>query len=103
MFAYPKQAEFNRPVPKNKIYGYAKPSRVIRDRFVSQVSEIVWKYKLAPETVNLPAHRQGKLPVHEIQVFEIARVRERGKKERRNEPWHHDTIVAEPPPGVWPL
>ena len=68
MFAYPKQAEFNRPVPKNKIYGYAKPSRAIRDRFVSQVSEIVWKYKLAPETVNLPA----KLRVHEIQVFEIA-------------------------------
>ena len=68
MFVYPKQAEFNRPVPKNKIYGYAKPSRAIRDRFVSQVSEIVWKYKLAPETINLPA----KLAVHEIQVFEVA-------------------------------
>lgn len=67
MFAYPKQAEFNRPVPKSKIYGYAKPSRAIRERFVSQISEIVWKYKLAPETVNLPA----KAPVHEIQVFEI--------------------------------
>jgi hypothetical protein len=23
MFAYPKQAAFNRPAPKNKIYGYA--------------------------------------------------------------------------------
>ena len=68
MFAYPKQAEFNRPVPKNKIYGYAKPTRAIRERFVSQVSEIVWKYKLAPETVNLPA----KLLAHEIQVFEVA-------------------------------
>ena len=68
MFSYPKQAELNRPVPKNKIYGYAKPSRAIRNRFVSQVSEIVWKYKLAPETVNLPA----KAAVHEIQVFEVA-------------------------------
>jgi hypothetical protein len=68
MFAYPKQAELNRPVPKNKIYGYAKPSGAIRDRFISQVSEIIWKYKLAPETVNLPA----KLAVHEIQVFEVA-------------------------------
>ena len=67
MFAYPKQAEFNHAVPKNKIYGHAKASRAIRERFVSQVSEIVWKYKLAPETVNLPA----KQPVHEIQVFEI--------------------------------
>lgn len=68
MFAYPKQAECNRPVPKNKIYGYAKPTRAIRDRFVSQVSEIAWKYKLAPETVNLPA----KLSAQEIQVFELA-------------------------------
>jgi len=68
MFAYPQQAEFNRPVPKNKIYSYAKPSRAIRERFVKQVSEIVWKYKLAPETVNLPA----KNAVHEIQVFEVA-------------------------------
>ena len=68
MFAYPKQAELNRPVPKNKIYGYAKPSRAIRNRVVSQVSEIVWKYKLAPQTVNLPA----KHSVHEIQVFEVA-------------------------------
>jgi uncharacterized protein DUF4391 len=68
MFEYPKQAEVNRPVPKSKIYGYAKPSRAIRNRFVSQISEIIWKYKLAPETVNLPA----KAPVQEIQVFEVA-------------------------------
>lgn len=68
MFAYPKQAEFNRTVPKSKIYSYAKPSRTIQGRFVSQVAEIVWKYKLAPETVNLPA----KIPVYEIQVFHIA-------------------------------
>jgi hypothetical protein len=68
MFAYPKQAEFNRTLPKNKIYSFAKPTRVVRDRFVSQVSEIVWKYKLAPETVNLPA----KGAVQEIQIFELA-------------------------------
>lgn len=68
MFAYPQQAEVNRPVPKNKIYAYAKPSRSIRDRFVSQVAEIIWKYKLAPETVNLPA----KGIAQEIQVFEVA-------------------------------
>ena len=67
MFTYPRQAEVNRPVPKNKIYGYAKPSRAIRDRFVPQVSEIVWQYKLAPETVNLPA----KMSVHGIQVFKV--------------------------------
>jgi hypothetical protein len=65
MFEYPKKAEFNRVLPKSKIYAHAKPSRSVRDRFVSQVNEIVWKYKLSPETVNLPA-RQG---IYEIQVF----------------------------------
>lgn len=68
MFAYPKQAEFNRVVPKSKIYAHAKPGRAIRNCFVSQIGEIVWKYKLSPETINLPA-RHG---IAEIQVFEIA-------------------------------
>lgn len=68
MFAYPKQAEFNRVVPKTKIYAYAKPSKRVKELFVSQVGEIRWRYKLSPETVNLPA-RDG---VNEIQVFEIA-------------------------------
>lgn len=67
LFAYPRQAEFNRVLPKNKIYSYAKPSRAVRDRFVEEVDQIVWKYKLAPETINLPA-RPG---VPEIQVFGI--------------------------------
>jgi hypothetical protein len=68
MFDFPKQAELNRLLPKSKVYEFAKPSRAVRDRFVRQIGEIVWKYKLAPETVNLPA-RQG---IEEIQVFGIA-------------------------------
>lgn len=68
MFAYPKQAEFNRPVPKTKIYAHARPSKRIKELFVAQIGEILWKYKLAPETVNLPP-RKG---INEIQVFEIA-------------------------------
>lgn len=68
MFAYPKQAEFNRVVPKSKIYAHAKPSKRVKELFVSEVGEILWKYKLSPETINLPA-RHG---IAEIQVFEIA-------------------------------
>jgi len=68
MFAYPKQAEFNRVVPKNKIYAHAKASKRVRELFVAEVGEILWKYKLSPETINLPA-RHG---ITEIQVFEIA-------------------------------
>ncbi len=68
MFAYPPQAQVNRALPKSKIYGFAKPGRAVRDRFVALVSDITWKYKLSPETLNLPP----KEPVQEIQIFEIA-------------------------------
>lgn len=68
MFAYPKQAEFNRVVPKAKIYAHARISKRIKGLFVAQIDEILWKYKLSPETINLPA-RSG---INEIQVFEIS-------------------------------
>jgi hypothetical protein len=67
LFNYPQQAAFNRPLPKSKIYAYAKPSRSIRERFVDEVDQIIWKYKLSPETINLSATRS----VPEIQIFEI--------------------------------
>jgi hypothetical protein len=67
MFVYPKQAEFNRVVPKTKIYAHARVSKRVKELFVSQVGEIIWKYKLSPETTNLPA-RNG---IREIQVFDI--------------------------------
>jgi hypothetical protein len=40
----------------------------LRERFVRQVEQITWQYKLAPETINLPA-RSG---VAEIEIFDIA-------------------------------
>lgn len=67
MFTYPAKAAFNRVVPKTKLYANAKPTKSIRDKFVTQISEIIWKYKLSPETTNLAA-RDG---FTEIQVFEI--------------------------------
>lgn len=68
LFHYPKQAAFERPIPKKKIYEHSKPSSAVRDKFVTQVDKIIWQYKLAPETVNLPA----KPGVPEIQIFSIA-------------------------------
>jgi hypothetical protein len=68
MFLYPEHAKVERVLPKNKIYGHAQPTRGIRQRFVSEVDEIVWRYKLAPETLRLPV-RSG---VEEIQIFQIA-------------------------------
>ena len=67
LFAYPKQAEFGRVLPKNKIYEHSGANTRLKDLFVEQVEQIVWRYKLAPETINLPA----KSGVPEIQVFAI--------------------------------
>ena len=67
LFAYPKQAEFGRVLPKNKIYEHSGANTRLKDLFVKQVEQIVWRYKLAPETINLAA----KSGVPEIQVFAI--------------------------------
>ncbi len=67
LFAYPKQAAFGRVLPKNKIYEHSGANTRLKELFVEQVEQIVWQYKLAPETINLPA-RPG---VPEIQIFSI--------------------------------
>jgi hypothetical protein len=67
LFTYPVQALFGRNLPKNKIYEYSGAPTGVRELFVRQVEQIIWQYKLAPETINLPA-RPG---VPEIQVFAI--------------------------------
>ena len=65
--SYPKQAAFGRTLPKNKIYEHSGANTRLRDLFVKQVEQIVWQYKLAPETINLPA----KPGVPELQIFTI--------------------------------
>ena len=67
LFDYPAKAAFGRVLPKNKIYERARPSAALKELFVRQVEQIVWAYKLAPETINLP----GTPAVPEIQVFRI--------------------------------
>jgi hypothetical protein len=67
LFDYPKIAAFGRVLPKNKIYEHTNPSTAVKKLFVHQVEQIVWQYKLAPETVNLKPSRA----VPEIQVFRI--------------------------------
>lgn len=67
LFSFPAQARVARVVPKNKIYEHGPVSSALRDKLVGQVEQITWAYKLAPETINLPA-RGG---VAEIQIFDI--------------------------------
>jgi hypothetical protein len=65
--SYPKQAAFGRVLPKNKIYEHSGASPSVREMFVRQVEQIVWEFKLAPETINL-ASKPG---VPELQIFAI--------------------------------
>lgn len=65
--SYPRQAAFGRVLPKNKIYEHSGANSRLKDLFVEQVEQIIWQYKLAPETINLPA----KPGVPEVQVFAI--------------------------------
>ncbi|CAA0099791.1 Uncharacterised protein [Starkeya nomas] len=67
-FDYPKAAAFGRVVPKTRIYEHAGANTALKDLFVTQVDQIVWKFKLAPETINLAATRA----VSEIQVFGVS-------------------------------
>ena len=67
LFDYPPRAALGRVVPKTRLYAAGKPSRRVRDQFATKVAQVVWQYKLAPETVNLPASRG----VTEIQVFSL--------------------------------
>lgn len=67
LFNFPPQAKVGRVLPKSKIYQHGRVSTPLRERFVRQVEQITWQYKLAPETINLPA-RGG---VAEIEVFDI--------------------------------
>src|SRR5690606_21244469 len=67
LIAYPPQAAFDRPVPKSRIYTAVRPTRRLQQRLTDEIARIIWSYKLAPETIRLPARGA----VEEIQVFTI--------------------------------
>jgi hypothetical protein len=67
LISYPKQAAFGRVLPKNKIYEHSGATPAVREMFVRQVEQIVWQFKLAPETINL-ASKPG---VPELQIFAV--------------------------------
>lgn len=67
MYAYPPKARFGKTIPKTLIYNNAKPPPRIKALMVSQIAEMVWQFKLSPETVNLPV-ADGYTEIH---VFDI--------------------------------
>jgi hypothetical protein len=67
MFNYPPQTLVNRVLPKSRIYTRARVTKRVQELFVTEISQILWKHKLAPETL----HLEPSEGVHEIQVFEL--------------------------------
>jgi hypothetical protein len=67
LFEYPQKTAFGRVLPKTKVYTFGKASRRLRDRFASDINQIIWRFKLAPETINIPTGPT----VTEIQIFGV--------------------------------
>ena len=65
--SYPAKATFGRTLPKSKIYEHSGANTRLRELFIKEVEQVIWQYKLAPETTNLSA----RLGVSEIQVFSL--------------------------------
>lgn len=79
LVSYPAKAAFGKVLPKNKLYEHGRANTRLKDLFVRHVEQIVWQYKLAPETINLPARAD----VPEIQVFTL---------QLRTPELHHDVL-----------
>ena len=67
-FEYPKNAAVGKVVHKNRIYKQAGLTPATKKLFIRQVEQIVWEFKLAPETVNI----KSTIAVPEIQIFSIS-------------------------------
>jgi len=67
LYQFPANASYNKVIAKAKIYQQAKVGQKLKEKFVSQLDKITWRYVLAPETINLPA-KQG---IAEIAIIEL--------------------------------
>ncbi|MFL0867198.1 DUF4391 domain-containing protein [Vibrio parahaemolyticus] len=71
-FRFPEAAalgsqKHGQKIPKETIYQQSNPTPAIKQLFVNQVEQIVWRYKLSPDTLNVAESED----MAEIQVFDI--------------------------------
>ena len=64
---FPQATEFNKRIPKQKLYENLDVSPALRRVFVDQIRLIYWRNKLAASTLNIAAGEA----VAEIEVFEV--------------------------------
>jgi hypothetical protein len=68
MLNFPKSTEFGKKVPKEKFYSRMEINSAMKRFFVEDIEQIVWRYKLAPSTINVSVGSN----VLEIDVLEIS-------------------------------
>lgn len=64
MIKFPEYAKVGRIVAKENFYGNIDTAT--RNLFQEEITRIVWEYKLAPETINLPAKKWPEMEVFRI-------------------------------------
>lgn len=67
MLNIPDRALVNRRIPKVKLYKQIGVDTKLERKFIDEIENITWKYKLSKETTNLQPTKE----TVEIQVFEI--------------------------------
>lgn len=67
MIGLPQSTEFNKRIPKQKLYENLTVSASLKQSFVDQIKTIYWRNKIATSTVNIAEGTD----VEEIEVFEI--------------------------------
>lgn len=67
MFNLPKTTVVNKAIPKTKFYEKTKANSKLKQLFIDDIEQIIWKNKLSKDTINLD---EGK-KVKEIEIFEI--------------------------------
>ena len=65
LLQYPTSTIVDRPIPKNAFYRNANITQRMRNRFVDELQELRWLYKLAPQSLNV---ERGK-DIEEIEIF----------------------------------
>lgn len=67
LIQWPETAKVDRVIPKERLYSEASASTALRQRFVDEVQQVRWAYKLGEESLRLVPGET----VTEIQVFVI--------------------------------
>ena len=66
-YRFPESTELNRRLPKDALYQRLNPSSALRQLFINQVQEIIWRNKLSADTMNIGTGGD----YSELHVFDI--------------------------------